>query len=82
LSALKKSEHSEDLILRLYNPSDDLTQAFIQVPFATTRVELVGLDELPRTATTDETNPTIEDDRRIKISLAAKKITTLQIERT
>jgi hypothetical protein len=43
-------------------------------------VELVGLDELPRLATTEQTNPTIEE-KTVNLSLAPKKIITLRIER-
>jgi hypothetical protein len=32
----------------LYDPSDNLTQATILLPFVPTRVELAGLDELLR----------------------------------
>jgi 2-O-(6-phospho-alpha-D-mannosyl)-D-glycerate hydrolase len=80
LSAVKKAEQSEALILRFYNPSDDLTQASILLPFAPTKVELVGLAELPRVAPTEQTNPAIEE-KTIHISLAPKKIITLRIER-
>ena len=81
LSTVKKAEQGEDLILRLYNPSDNTTQASIHLPFAPRNAELVGLDELPRAATTGQTIPVLEEDGKVKISLAPKKIITLRIER-
>jgi alpha-mannosidase len=81
LSAVKKAEKGADLILRLYNPSDNNTQASILLPFVPRKIELVGLDELSRIATTEPANPLLEEDGKIKISLAPKKIITLRIER-
>ena len=81
LSAVKRAEQGGALILRLYNPSDDLTQATILLPFVPTKVELVGLDELPRQVASAETAPVLEDGRKVKIALAPKKIITLRIER-
>ncbi len=45
LSAVKKAEVAEALILRLYNPSDEVTEATIQLPFSPASVLLAGLDE-------------------------------------
>ncbi len=81
LSALKKAEQGEDLIIRLYNPSDSLTHASVLLPFVPMKAELVGLDELPRVATTEQTIPILEEDGKVRISLAPKKIITLRIER-
>jgi len=81
LSAVKRAEQGAALILRLYNPSDNLTQATILLPFVPTKVELVGLDELPRQVASAETAPVLEDGRKVKIALAPKKIITLRIER-
>ena len=80
MTALKKAEQSENLILRLHNPSDKITQANIHLPFSPTKVELTGLDELPRAAPAEQANPTLEE-KMIKISLAPKKIITLRLER-
>jgi hypothetical protein len=41
---------------------------------------MVGLDELPRAATTEQAEPTIEG-QTINLSLEPKKIITLRIER-
>jgi len=80
LSALKKSEQGEGLILRLYNPSENFSQAMIHLPFVPAKIELVGLDELLRVAMTEQTNPTIERET-IRLTLGPKKIITLRIER-
>jgi alpha-mannosidase len=81
LSAVKRAEQSESLILRLYNPSDTPSQATILLPFVATKVGLVGLDEQPPQVATAETAPVFEDGRKFKVTLAAKKIITLRIER-
>jgi alpha-mannosidase len=80
LSTVKKAEQAEALILRLYNPSDILTQAVIRLPVFPAKVELVGLDELPKSAASIETTPVIEEGGMVKIALAPKKIITLRIE--
>ena len=81
LSAVKRAEQGTALIVRLYNPSDKLTQASILLPFVPRKVELAGLDELPRQVSSTETAPVFEDGRKVKIALAPKKIITLRIER-
>jgi alpha-mannosidase len=81
LSTVKKAEQGEYLILRLYNPSDNTSQTSIRLPFAPTKVELTGLDELPRAATMQQTTLILEEDGTVQISLAPKKIITLRIER-
>jgi mannosylglycerate hydrolase len=80
LSTVKRAEQGTALIVRLYNPSDVLTQATILLSFVPTKVELAGLDELPRQVASAETAPVFEDGRNIKITLAPKKIITLRIE--
>jgi mannosylglycerate hydrolase len=81
LSAVKRAEQGAALILRLYNPSDNLTQATILLPFVAAKVDLVGLDELPRQVASAETAPAIDRGRKVKIAVAPKKIITLRIER-
>jgi len=81
LSTVKRAEQGAALILRLYNPSDNLTQATLRLPFVPTKVELVGLDELPRQVASADAAPVVEDGRKVKIALAPKKIITLRIER-
>ena len=81
LSAVKRAEQSEALIVRLYNPSDTPSQATILLPFVATKVDLVELDEQPRQVFTAEREPVFEDDKTVKVALAAKKIITLRIER-
>ena len=79
LSAVKKAEQGEALILRLYNPSDSLTQATIKLPFIPTKVGLVGLDEQARPPIDGDLRPLLED-KNVTISIAPKKIITLRLE--
>jgi len=81
LSSLKKAESGEALILRLYNPTDISTQATIRLPFIPEEINLVGLDELPKTATPIETTPVIEVGGKFRFDLPPKKIITLRVER-
>ena len=81
LSAVKKSEQGEALILRLYNPSDTPTQATIRLPFIPGKVELVGLDEQARPATDSNSTALAFGDNQVRISLPAGKIITLRMER-
>jgi len=80
LSAVKKAEEGEALILRLYNPSESHTQATISLPFFPKGIELVGLDELPRPLASGDSDPWLEKDGKVRIALAPKKIITLRIE--
>jgi len=82
LSAVKKAEQGEALILRLYNPSDNLTQATILLPFFPMKIGLVGLDELLRPVASSDTPPVLEEGGRVNIALAPRKIITLRIERS
>jgi len=78
LSALKKAESGEALILRMYNPSDSPTEASIRLPFSPAGVVQAGLDEQPCVA---EHGITFNrQDRMVQISLPPKKIITLRIE--
>lgn len=81
LSAVKKAEQDEALILRLYNPSANPMQATILLSFVPTKVEFVGLDELPRPNSQVARAPVIEEGEKVRIALAPKKILTLRIER-
>jgi mannosylglycerate hydrolase len=82
LSALKKAEVGEALILRLYNPSGAATEALIQLPFAPVNVQLAGLDEIPRPATQAETMPVCEAGGQLRVTLAPRKMVTLRMERS
>jgi len=44
------AETGEALVLRLYNPSEESTEAVIQRPFIPADIRLAGLDENPRPA--------------------------------
>jgi alpha-mannosidase len=81
LSSVKKADAGEALVLRLYNPSDEVTEAIVQLPFVPTGIQLAGLDERPRLATDIEAAPVLEDDGQVRVSLAARKVVTLIMER-
>jgi mannosylglycerate hydrolase len=79
LSALKKADEGEALIVRLYNPSDVPTQAIIRLPFSPASIQLAGLDEQPREAA--GAAPVLEPNGKVLIALPPKKIVTLQMDR-
>jgi mannosylglycerate hydrolase len=81
LSSLKKAESGEALILRLYNSSDVLTQAVVQLPFVPTNVQLAGLDEQAQMAPRAGSAPVLEAGGKLRIALAPKAIITLRMER-
>jgi len=71
----------EALILRLYNPSDDATEALIQLPFIPADVQFAGLDESPRLLSGTEAAPVSEASWRVRVILAPRKVVTLRMER-
>jgi alpha-mannosidase len=75
LSAIKKADDGDDLILRVYNPSTVPTRAAIQLPFIPTAVQLAGLDEQPRGPIT------VELASKLEVDLPAGKIVTLRVQR-
>ena len=76
LSAVKRAEGEDALIVRLYNPSAEATQARVTLPYKPTAAWRVGLDE----QTPDEPEPLpIETDGRVRVELGAKKIVTLKM---
>jgi mannosylglycerate hydrolase len=81
LSSVKKAESGEALILRLYNPSNFVTQAVVQLPFVPASVQLAKLDEEPRTTACPEMIPILGAGGRFQITLNPKKIITLRMER-
>jgi mannosylglycerate hydrolase len=80
LSALKKTDEGEALIVRLYNPSGVSTQAIIQLSFIPASVRLARLDEQPQILELKSNAPTLEAGGRVYIALPPKKIITLRIE--
>ena len=80
LSALKKAENGEALILRLYNPSAAASEAVVRLPFVPARVGLAGLDEKPRPAAAGESDPVVEPGGRLRAALPPGKIVTLRID--
>jgi mannosylglycerate hydrolase len=81
LSCIKKAESDDALLLRLYNPSNKLTEASIQLPFVPRDIKLVGLDENPFPAPDDGSKPLVEAKDRVRVTLAPKKFVTLKLDR-
>jgi alpha-mannosidase len=81
LSAIKKTETGNALLLRLYNPSEETTEVSIQLPFIPTNLHLAGLDEAPVADSGGMNEPTHEGDGRVRMTIAAKKVVTLLLER-
>ncbi len=81
LSSLKKAEEGESLILRLYNPSDIVTKATVQLPFVPVNAQLVGLDEKPQPKSTENPLPVLQKNAKVQIDLAPKKFITLRMDR-
>lgn len=77
LSALKKAEEGEALILRVYNPSRHVTRAEIRPPFAPARVFRANLSEQPLPE--DMIQPGA--DGMLQVEIPAGKIITLRLER-
>lgn len=80
VSALKKAEDNETLILRLFNPSENTSQAIIHLSFTPMQAQLAGLDEKPLKTIEKEIQPIIEPDNVVKVIMQPKKIITLMIE--
>ena len=80
LTALKQTEDGQALVLRLNNPSDDSTEAFICLPFAPKTTRLVGLDENPIPLPDNEPAPVIMEDGELRLVLPPRKVLTLRIE--
>jgi mannosylglycerate hydrolase len=81
LSSVKKAEVGEALILRLYNPSDNQTEALIQLPYVPEEVHLAGLDESPLSAAQAESVTILEAGGPVRVTLAPRKVVTLRIDR-
>ena len=77
LSALKKAEDGDALILRLYNPSACVTRARIQPPFVPTCVCPANLAEQP--LPTNPIQPAA--DGAFNVEIPARKVITLRLER-
>ena len=81
LSALKKADDGDDLILRLYNPSAEPTLAAIQLPFSPSAIQMAGLDEQPRQPPGGQAEPMVEADGKFGIELPPGRIVTLRLSR-
>jgi hypothetical protein len=68
-------------VLRLYNPSEEVIEAAIQLPFVPANIQLAGLDENPRSATGTEAAPVREASGQVRVTLAPRKVITLRVER-
>jgi hypothetical protein len=53
----------------------------IQLPFIPTNLHLAGLDEAPVADSGGMNEPTHEGDGRVRMTIAAKKVVTLLLER-
>jgi alpha-mannosidase len=81
LSALKKAEEGEALILRLCNPSEAATEAEINLPFAPIDVQLAGLDERPLSMRALDNPPTLTPEGTLRVDIPPAKIVTLRMQR-
>ncbi len=81
LSSVKRAEAGQALVVRLFNPSDEETEASIQLPFVPTGVQLAGLDECLRPAPEARYAPALAHDGRVLIALAPHQVVTLRMER-
>jgi alpha-mannosidase len=81
LSSVKKAEVGEALVVRLYNPSENGTEALIQLPFQLAGVQLAGLDERPLPSTDAQAASVHEAGGQVRVSLAPRKVVTLRMER-
>lgn len=81
LSSVKKAETGNALVLRLYNPSEEITESVIQLPFVPAGIHLAGMDESPRAALGAETEPVHDRDGQVQVALPPKKVVTLRVER-
>jgi alpha-mannosidase len=77
LSAFKKAEVGDSLLLRLYNPSPSATHAEILPPFAPAQARLADLAEQPIPAA--EIQP--GTDGVLRVEIPAGKVITLRLER-
>jgi alpha-mannosidase len=74
LSAVKRAERDDALIVRLFNPSTEPTLASVYFACALARAELVNLNEEPLGQTL-----AIDGEHRISIPIAPKRIMTIQV---
>ena len=81
LSSVKKAEVGEALVVRLYNPSDAVTEALLQTPFQPAGVQLAGLDEMPLDSTNAEAAQVHEAGGQVRVALAPRKVVTLRMVR-
>lgn len=77
LSALKKAEEGDALVLRLYNPSARVTCAHVRPPFIPARVCLANLSEQPLASSPIE----LATDGAFDVKIPARKIITVRLER-
>jgi alpha-mannosidase len=81
LNSIKKSEEGEALILRLYNPSEEMTEATIQLPFIPVGVLLTGLDENPRPLSDTIASPVCDGSGVVRAAVPPRKVITLRVDR-
>ncbi|MCA9911530.1 MAG: hypothetical protein KC519_22905, partial [Anaerolineae bacterium] len=74
LSAIKRAEDSEALIVRLFNPSAEPTQALLWLPVPIREAALIDLQER------QPTGHASAQQNEVRVALAPKKIVTLRLE--
>ncbi|MBL8152634.1 MAG: hypothetical protein JNM70_00500 [Anaerolineae bacterium] len=74
ISAVKRAEDSEALMVRLYNPSDRATQAVLSLPVRLRSAGLADLQEVETGALA------IQADGSVTVEIAPKKIVTVRLE--
>ena len=73
LNAFKKSEHGDNAIVRIYNPTDEAIEGELIMGNEVSEAYFVNLNEERQNATT------ISGNRNIKLVIAAKKIVSLEV---
>jgi 2-O-(6-phospho-alpha-D-mannosyl)-D-glycerate hydrolase len=81
LSTIKKSETDDALVLRMFNPSDEETQASIHLPFFPEAIRLTGMDETSQPVKDSMASEIVQKGNRVQVTLPHKKVVTLRLER-
>jgi alpha-mannosidase len=74
LSSLKQSEDRQAVVIRLYNPSNETTQAIVDFPIDISAAHTINLQEQP----IDELP--VENNNKIMCIISAKKVVTLKVQ--
>jgi alpha-mannosidase len=74
LSSLKQSEDRQAVVIRLYNLSNETTQAIVDFPIDISAAHTINLQEQP----IDELP--VENNNKIMCIISAKKVVTLKVQ--